>query len=76
MKITNMHQGGWDISNNPSANNGSNVYTGASEITIAAEYGQTTVTFLNKINYELLSGESIANNHRDGGGNVNNSSKI
>ena len=36
VNITNMQQGGWSDENNPSTHNGSNVDTGASEITISA----------------------------------------
>ena len=59
--------------NNPSTpnakglNGGSNVFTDASAITIAAEDGKTTGTFMNKINKESPVGENIVPN---GGSNV------
>ena len=56
--IINIQKGGRDNGNNPSTpystgpNGGSNVSTGASASTIAAEYGQTPVIFMNEINKE------------------------
>ena len=69
-----MQQGGWVNKNNPSTPNGINVYTGASESTIAAEDGQKPGTFLKKINNELSARENITNNEQGGVYNVNNPS--
>ena len=47
-----MNQGVWANVNNPSTPHGSNVDTGASASTKAAEYGQTPDTLMNEINNE------------------------
>ena len=67
LNITNIHQGCWDIVNNPSIPNGINADTGASASTIAAVHGQTPVTFLSKINNEFSADTSITNNQQGGG---------
>ena len=68
VKITSIKQGGWYNANNPlTIKNGSHVETGASACKIAAEDGQTTGTFLNKINNGFSAGENITNNQRVGG---------
>ena len=67
-----MQQGGLYNANNPSTPNVINFETDDSEITIAAEYGQTPGIFLKKINIESSSGSNITNNNQCGVDNVNN----
>ena len=63
-----MQQGDWANLNEPYTPNGGNVYTGASEITIAAEDDQTPGGLLKKAN-ESSSAESEINNESSAGAN-------